>query len=254
MDLGLENKIAIVTGGSEGIGKAIALGLAREKVKVAISGRRKKQLADAVNEIREKTGAGVHAANADMTNKKDVEIFIADVLEKWQTVHILVNNVGSATKAFFNELTEENWRNAMDSNLFSAIYCTQQVLSCMRKQKWGRIINIAAVSGKEPSFNLMASNVAKSGLLSFSKTLANELAPDNILVNCVCPGRIITPQIMRLFPDEERKNIAATSIPMKRFGTADELSNLVVFIASERSSFITGTVIPVDGGASRGLY
>lgn len=254
MELGLENKVAIITGGSEGIGKAIALGLAQEKVKVAISGRREKQLANAANEIREKTGASIYAAKANMTHKKEVEIFIGDVLKKWNTVHILVNNVGSATKAFFNELTEKNWRNAMNSNLFSSIYCTEQVLPGMRKQKWGRIINIAAVSGKEPSFNLMASNVAKSGLLSFSKTLASEVAADNILVNCVCPGRILSPQIMRLYSEEERRNIASASIPMKRFGKADELSNLVVFIASERSSFITGTVIPVDGGASRGLY
>ncbi len=254
MDLGLENKVAIVTGGSEGIGKAIALSLAKEGVKIAISGRREKQLHETAQEISQRFGADVLTVSADMAKKKDVAFFSGKVLEKWKTVHILINNVGCATKALFDELTDENWRNTIDCNLFSAIYCTKQVLPFMRKQKWGRIINIAAVSGKEPSFSLMASNVAKSGLLSFSKTLATEVAEDNVLVNCVCPGRIISPQILRLFSDEEREKIASAFIPMKRFGEAEELSHLVVFLASECSSFITGTAIAVDGGASKNLY
>lgn len=118
----------------------------------------------------------------------------------------------------------------------------------MRKQKWGKVINIAAVSGREPSPILMASNVAKSGIIRFVKTLASEVADDNILVNCICPGRILTPQSLRLFSDEQRKSIASSQIPLNRFGEAGELANLAVFLASERGSHITGTTIPVDGG------
>jgi 3-oxoacyl-[acyl-carrier protein] reductase len=254
MDLRLDGKVAVVTGGSEGLGKAIALGLARENTKVAISGRRERILSSTAEEIIAKTGADVIALRADMTDEHEVNRFFDHVLEKWQTVDILINNVGCATKALFDELSEENWRNTLDANLFSAIFCVKRVCPGMRKQKWGRIVNIAAISGREPSIHLMASNVAKSGLISFSKSLSMEVAQDKILVNCVCPGRILTPQIFRLFSDDERINIAAEAIPMRRFGEADELSDLVVFLASERSSYITGTAIPVDGGVSKGLY
>lgn len=254
MDLGLKDKIAVVTGGSEGIGKAIAMGLAREMSKVAITGRRQKQLHETADEIADRTGAQVYAFAADMTEKEEVKQFVEAVRKKWQTVHILVNNVGCATRALFEELKEKDWQKAVNTNLFSAIFCTEFILPFMRKQKWGRIINIAAVSGKEPSPNLMASNAAKSGLLGFSKTLATEVARNNVLVNTVCPGRILTPQIRKLFGEKERQNIASTYIPIKRFGNAEELANLVVFLGSECASYITGTTVCVDGGISRGLF
>lgn len=254
MDLGLKDRVAVVTGASEGIGYAVALGLAREGAKVAISARSPDLLHLAADRIREETNVELFAMTGDMSKKGDVTRFIDSVLSKWGTAHILVNNVGRATKALFEELSEQDWRDTLDANLHSAIFCTQLVLPKMREQRWGRIINIGAVSGKQPSPNLMASNAAKSALLGFSKTLATEAGPDNVLVNCVLPGRILSAQILRLFPEEEREKIALAEIPLRRFGEAQELADLVVFLASERASYVTGTAIPVDGGICRGLY
>ncbi|MCF8080659.1 MAG: SDR family oxidoreductase [Desulfobacterales bacterium] len=250
----MRNKIAVVTGGSEGIGKAVATGLAKEGAKVAISGRRADPLTEVAEKIRGQTAGDVLAIAGDMTGRNDVRRFTDTVLEKWGTVHILVNNVGCAVKALFEELTDENWRSSMEANLYSAIFCTERVLPTMRKQGWGRIINLAAVSAKQPSTHLMASNAAKSALLGFSKTLAREVAADNILVNCVCPGRVLSAQVLELFSETERSAIAEAQIPLKRFGIPEEVADLVVFLSSERSSYITGTVIPVDGGITQGLY
>ncbi len=254
MNLQVRDKIAVVTGGSEGIGKAVALGLAKEGAKVAISGRRSRRLTEVADEIRAQTAGDVLAVAGDMTARNDVRRFTDMVLERWGTVHVLVNNVGCAVKALFDELTAENWSLSLDANLHSAIFCTERILPAMRKQQWGRIINLAAVSAKQPSPNLMASNAAKSALLGFSKTLAREVAADNILVNCVCPGRVLSAQVLTLFSEPERAAIADTQIPLKRFGTPEEVADLVLFLSSERSSYITGTVIPVDGGITQGLY
>ena len=252
MDFGLKGKAAVVTGASEGIGKAIALELAKEGARVAISARRETLLRETAEEIQ-KIGVEVIQFVGDMTDKEDVRKFIQMIIEKWGTVHVLVNNVGSATKKPFVDLTDEDWQHTIDMNIYSTYYCTRQVLPYMQKQKWGRIINISAVSGREPSQGLFASNVAKSGVNSFTKSLANEVGVDNVLVNCVSPGRIITPQVTRLFSKEQMQEIANALIPMKRFGRAEEFANLVVFLASEAASYINGTIIPVDGGISRSI-
>ena len=248
MDLGLKDRVAVVTGASEGIGYAVAQGLAQEGARVAISARSPDRLHRAADRIRDRTNAELSARAGDMSKKGDVARFIGSVLADWGTVHILVNNVGRAKKALFEELSEQDWRDTLDANLHSAIFCTQLVLPKMREQRWGRIINIGAVSGKQPSPNLMASNAAKSALLGFSKTLAAEAGPDNVLVNCVLPGRILSAQILRLFPEEEREKIALAQIPLGRFGKAYELADVVVFLASEASGLMTGTHLVVDGG------
>jgi len=254
MDLLLRDKIAIVTGASEGIGKAIAIGLARENAKVAICARRSDVLSETAAEIRDSTGTDVLAIPTDVTLKEEVKKFIKEVLDRWKTVHILINNVGFAKKALFEELTDAAWHDTFEANIFSALYCTEFVLPVMKQQRWGRIINISAVSGREPSFNLLASNVAKSGVISLTKSLANEVGKYNILVNCVCPGRILTPQISRLYDEKKRQELAQTETPLGRFGTSEELANLVVFLTSERASYITGTTTAVDGGIVKSLY
>lgn len=254
MDLGLSDKVAIVTGASEGIGYAVALGLAQEGARVAICARNPEKLDAATQAIREQTNTEIISMAADMSQPADVSRFVGSVLSAWGTAHILVNNVGQATRALFDELSEKDWRDALDANLSSAILATKLVLPRMREQRWGRIVNIAAVSAKQPSPNLMASNVAKSALLAFSKSLAAEVGPDNVLVNSVCPGRILSPQIERLFSAEEQEAIASAEIPLRRFGEIEELADLAVFLASERASYITGTAITVDGGLCRGLY
>jgi NAD(P)-dependent dehydrogenase (short-subunit alcohol dehydrogenase family) len=254
MDLGLAGRVAIVTGASEGIGYAIALSLAREGAKVAINARNPDKLRAAADAIRERTDAEIIAEAADMCSPDDVSRFFQSVFSSWGTIHILVNNVGRATRATFEELSARDWQKALEANLTSAVLATQQVLPKMKAQRWGRIINIAAVSAKQPSPNLMASNAGKSAMLAFSKSLANEVGRHNILVNTVCPGRILSPQIVRLFSEKERDAIASAQIPLGRFGEVEELADLVAFLASERASYLTGTTIEVDGGFSKGLY
>jgi len=252
MELGLKNKIAIVTGASEGLGKSIALALTKEGAKIAISARRSELLNQTCNEIRDNGGEAL-CFNGDMTDETAVKTFVKTVVEQWGTVHILVNNVGCATKIPFEEITDEDWKYTIDMNIYSTIFCTRNVLPYMKVQGWGRVINISAVSGHEPSSGLFASNVAKSGVNSFTKSLANEVGKDNISVNCVAPGRILTPQVSRLFKPKKIQEIADALIPMRRFGKPEELADLVVFLASEAASYINGTIIPVDGGLSRSI-
>jgi 3-oxoacyl-[acyl-carrier protein] reductase len=254
MDLGLAGKVAVVTGASEGIGYAIALSLAQEEAKLAINARNAEKLAAAADAIRELTGGKVIALAADMCSEADATRFFDVVLAEWGTAHILVNNVGRATRALFEELSATDWHEALAANLTSAVLATSQVLPRMKAQRWGRIINIAAVSAKQPSPNLMASNAGKSAMLAFSKSLANEAGQYNVLVNTICPGRILSPQIERLFSRQERKEIATAQIPLGRFGEMEEVAALATFLASERASYITGTAIEVDGGFSKGLY
>lgn len=255
MHLNIQGKVAVVTGASEGIGKAIAAKLVEEGAKVAISSRRAKELDAVAHEIRKGTKSSeIIPFAADMTNRDDVRAFMEEVITNWSTIHILVNNVGRAQPGLFQNLPDEDWRATFDANLSSALYCTKAALPFMQRQKWGRIINIGSISGKEPSAGLIASNSAKAALISFSKSLAAELAPDGILVNCVCPGRILSAQALRLTSEKEREEIASTHIPIRRFGHPEEVANLVAFLASECSSYIAGTAILVDGGMARGLY
>ncbi len=252
MNLFLENKVAIVTGASAGLGKAIALGLANEGVKVAISARNQDALKQTATEIESATKRGVLAVIGDMSKADSVNDLVDKVIAEFETVHILVNNVGQAARGLFTTIGTDIWQSSIEVNLMSAIHATKQVVPYMQRQKWGRIVNIAALSATEPNRELAASNVAKSGLLSFSKTLSRELAGDNILVNCVSPGLIESPQNERYFSDAERKE-AIGKIPLGRFGYPEEFADVVTFLCSERASYITGENLIVDGGLSRGL-
>jgi 3-oxoacyl-[acyl-carrier protein] reductase len=252
MDLDLKNKIAVVTGASAGLGRAIAFSLAQEGARVAISGRRCDVLEETAKEIRKQTQASVLTFVGDMTQIKDVTAFINHVKNEWDTIHILVNNVGQAMRGCLETLGQSDWHKVFEINLLSAVHCTNQVTPVMKKQKWGRIVNISALSGKEPAQELIASNVVKSGLISFSKRLSRELASDNILVNCVSPGLIDSPQNDRYFSPTE-KDEALSKIPLHRFGSPKELADAVVFLCSERASYITGVNLLLDGGASHSL-
>lgn len=249
MDLDLKNKIAVVTGASAGLGRAIAFSLACEGAKVAISGRRRDVLEETAKEIRSQTRASVLTFAGDMTQIKDVTAFVNLVKNEWDYIHILVNNVGQATRGCLETLSQSDWQQVFEVNLLSAVHCASQVTPIMKKQKWGRIINISALSGKEPAQELIASNVVKSGLISFSKTLSRELASDNILVNCVSPGLIDSPQNDQYFSPME-KDEALRKIPLHRFGDPKEFADTVVFLCSQRASYITGVNLLVDGGAS----
>lgn len=257
MDLGLKDKVAVVTGGSRGIGKGIAIGLAKEGCRVAICARNKEELTAAVEEIKT-TGSDVLGISGDITIKNDVDRISKEILNKYQQVDILVNNVGGNKRNLFENTTQEDWQEILDLNLLSHINVTHSFLPEMKKQESGVIIFISSIFGREsggPTLSIY--NSTKSALISMAKVMASELASEGIRVNTVAPGSIrfpggswdkrclADPKGMEIFVNKE--------LPIGRFGTVEEISNVVCFLASEMASLVTGACINADGGQSRSL-
>lgn len=256
MDLGLKGKVALVLGGSQGIGRAAALGFAREGASVAICGRDPERL-EAARATLDAAGAPVLAVRADVSNPDDVARLVDGVAAAFGTVHILVNNAAGPKPGPFDGLTGADWEDAFRLTLMSAVNATRAALPHMRRQRWGRIVNISSYSVKQPIGELMLSNSLRLGALGWAKTLATQVAPDGILVNTVCPGWTATDRMRQVVgvraagqgrPADEVASGIAAGIPLGRFGTPEEIADLIVFLGSERASYITGTAIPVDGG------
>ncbi len=263
MKLGLDNKTALVAASSRGLGKAVAMELAREGTRVAICARNKKTLLRAEKEITEKTGGTVKAYAADVTKKDQINNLVEAVTKEIGPVDILVNNAGGPPPGFIEDFTPEDYMEAVELNLLSAIRLSYLVIPSMKKRHWGRIIHIASVSAKQPIHNLILSNTSRSGVLGFSKSLAEQMGRFNITVNTVCPGYTKTERVeslARSFEENGKGTIAdfyasiERTIPMGRLGRPEELASTVTFLASERASYITGTVIQVDGGYIKGLF
>jgi 3-oxoacyl-[acyl-carrier protein] reductase len=263
MDLGIKNKVAIVTASSKGLGKAVAFGLAEEGIRLTICSRGKEALNKTAEEIKSETKAEVLAIIGDVTKPDDVKEIVSQTVNKYGNVHILVNNAGGPPLGDFLNFSLEDWQKALKLNLLSTINLTREVVPFMQNQKWGRIINITSVAVKQPIEGLILSNTSRAGVIGFAKSIANEFARDNILVNNVCPGRILTDRIIYLA--EERAKMAMVStddimnswerdIPIGRIGKPKELADLVVFLSSERASYITGVTIQVDGGIVKGIF
>jgi len=259
MDLGLKGKVALITGGSRGIGKASALVLAEEGCNVAICARGKEALDEAAGEIGAK-GVEVLVIQADITRPEDIENFVAQAAEKFGRIDILVNNAGTGRLSDLMELPEEEFRYNMDLMLFGLIRCSKAVVPHMREGKWGRIINISSVFGKQPG-GLVDYDSIKAAVIMFTKDLANYLAKDNILVNAVCPGPTRTPlwegpgqlgdQLGGMLGKSCQEAItwfAEQNIPLGHHGDPEDIANMVAFLASEKAGFITGQAINVDGG------
>lgn len=253
MDLGLKGKVALVTGGSRGIGRSVALGLAQEGASVAICARGKEKLEQTAEEIRA-LGTEVLALPADMTDAADIARIVDGVLERFGTVHVLVNNVGGSRGGLAP--SDEDWQSALDLNLFATIRTTRLVLPHMQRQSYGRIINVASIYGRE-SGGAATYNAAKASVISFSKTLALQVAQQGITVNSLCPGSILFPGggwARRVEQDPEAMaEFVRRDMPMGRFGKVEEISAVAVFLASEPASLLTGAAINVDGGQSRSL-
>lgn len=251
MDLGLKDKVAIVTGGSRGLGRAMAQGLVREGSRVVICAREADVLEHAAQEMRGE-GGQVMAVPADMTQESDIQRLVQTTLDSFGRIDILVNNVGGALGGATP--SDEDWHATIDLNLMAAVRTCRLVVPEMRRQRSGRIINISSIYGRE-SGGAQTYNASKAAIISFSKSLANQVAAEGITVNSVCPGSIQFPGgswDRRVQQDPEgMARFVEQSIPSGRFGTAEEVASVVVFLASERASWVTGAAITVDGGQSR---
>ena len=258
MNFGLTGKTALVTAASKGMGKACALGLAAEGARVVMCARTDVDLQAAAEEVRNKTGAQVVAMPADVTRADQVKALVARAHETFGGVDILVANAGGPPRGYFDELSDEQWYGAFEVSLLSVVRLVREVLPSMRQRRWGRIITIQSSSVKQPIDGLDLSNAIRPGAAGLMKTLATELGADNILVNTVCPGRILTDRLLGgarqagLSPEEYVRQVGA-DVPVGRVGTPEEFANVVVFLASERASYVTGVAIQVDGGLIRGL-
>jgi 3-oxoacyl-[acyl-carrier protein] reductase len=243
MNLGLTDRVAVVAASSKGLGKAVALGLAAEGAKLAICARGEEELRRTAAEI----GPEVLAQVVDVTVESQVRAFIEAVLNRFGRVDICVTNAGGPPAKKFADTSVEDWRSAVDLNFMSTLYFAQAVLPHMKEQRWGRLISISSVAVLQPVDGLILSNAARSAVRGLVKSLSNEYAPYNVLVNNVCPGYTATERLKKLGVHPEAQ------IPLGRVGTPEEFANLVVFLASERASYITGVSIPVDGGWTKAL-
>jgi 3-oxoacyl-[acyl-carrier protein] reductase len=254
VELGLKGKVAIVTGGTEGIGKATALRLAQEGASVAICARRK-ELLDATAAEIQKAGGQVLAVSADMSKVGDIERFMKAVVERFGRIDILVNNAGTSKRGAFLELTDADWSADLELKVFGAIRCTRLAVPHMKKQGGGRIVNITITSAKQPGAQSYPTSVSRAAGLAITKALSKEFAADNILVNTVCIGKIKSGQHERRFKKDGESADAYYSrnskeIPMKRFGEAEEVANVITFLVSDAASYVTGSSLNLDGGTS----
>jgi 3-oxoacyl-[acyl-carrier protein] reductase len=258
MDLGLKNKVALVTAASKGMGRACALGFAAEGAKVMMCARHEPELRAAAEEVRTRTGAQVQALVADVTKAADVKSLVAQTRELYGGIDVLVANCGGPPRGGLAEMTDEQWYGAFEVSLLSVVRLIREVVPTMRERRWGRILTIQSVSVKQPVEGLLLSNAVRPGVAGLVKTLAPELGKDNITINVVCPGRIMTERFLSGarqsgMPTEAYVARSSTEIPLGRIGTPEEFANVLVFLASERASYVTGVAIQVDGGLVRGL-
>jgi 3-oxoacyl-[acyl-carrier protein] reductase len=262
MELGLADKVALVTGASKGIGKATAVALAREGCHVVINARHRAELDQAAAEIQA-AGGSVLVIEADVTQPNDAARVVRETADRFGTIHILVNNAGGVGSfPRFDELSDNDWTEMLNSNLLSAVRVTRAALPYMQKQKWGRIINMASESATQPDPFMPHYNAAKAALVSLTKSLSKAYARDGILVNTVSPAFIRTPLVVDLLARQAQAQGITSSEAEKQFlrenrpnivlgraGESEEVAAVVVFLASEAASFVTGSNYRVDGGS-----
>jgi 3-oxoacyl-[acyl-carrier protein] reductase len=264
MDLGLKGKRAIVTGGSSGIGYETARQFLEEGARVLICGRDAAKLAKARDELAKRTGGEVYALQADMTREGDAKRLVDEAKSKLGGVDILINNAGTMYSGRFAALTEEGLQAQLETKLFGWMRMIRLVHPLMKAQRWGRIVSLIGGAGKEPDPYMFGSGMTNSALLNMTKSLSTEFGEDNILVNAVCPGWVDTNLWKRnaqglqddlgVQSEAEARKLAARKNSLGRFGKPEELANAIVFLCSERASYITGVSLNLDGGRLKGLW
>jgi len=262
MNLGIKDRVALVAASSQGLGKAVAMGLAREGVKLALCARNAQALMAATEEIATAHNVDILANTVDVTNEQSVRDFVAKVTDRFGKIDICVTNAGGPPAKPFDATTTDEWRRAVDLNLMSTLFLARAVLPGMRERRWGRLITITSLTVKQPIDGLILSNSVRAAVVGLVKSLSNEYAPHNVLVNNVCPGYTATDRLGELSstlaksagvePLEIEKRWT-TQIPLGRLARPDEFADAVVFLASERASYITGQSLSIDGGFAKGL-
>ncbi len=242
----LKGRVAVVTGGSRGIGRAIALALAEEGADVAVNYQRNEAMARDVAQAIERTGRASDIYQADVSDPEQVQRMRDAILTRFQRADILVNNAGINRDKSFAKMDDDTWRSVISVNLNGVFYCTKVFLDAMAARGYGRIINISSIVGQMGNFGQANYAAAKAGLLGFTKTLARELAGKGITVNAIAPGFIETEMVAGV-PDDVKQKLLA-QIPLRRFGKPEEVAKAVVFLCSEDASYITGQVLNVNGG------
>lgn len=263
MDMQLTGRVAVVCGASRGLGRACAISLAREQVKLAICARTEEPLRATAREIAEETGAQVIPIVCDVNRGEQLEHLIATTVSEYGGLDILITNVAHPRMGTFSEMTEEDWRTGFETLFMPTLRLLRLALPHMRERGFGRVVNIASSAVKEPSTTYLVSGVYRTAIASLSKSVANEFGRHGVRINTVCPGLFRTPLGQRIVDDIARrdtKSIAdvesslAAQTAVGRIGEPEQLASLVTYLCSEAAGHITGQVITIDGGKGRGLF
>jgi 3-oxoacyl-[acyl-carrier protein] reductase len=262
MDLGLKDRVALVAASSQGIGRATAEAFAAEGCRVAMCARNPQTLQAAADDIRKQHEVDVFAQALDVTDAAAVREFVAAVAKKFGSVDICVTNAGGPPAKGFLDATLEQWQLALDANFLSTVYFAREVIPLMQRKRWGRIITLTSITTKQPVQDLVLSNAVRAAVVGLVKSLANEFGKDGILVNNVGPGFTDTDRLKELArarssasgkSEREISEGWVADAPLRRLGQPREVAEVIVWLASERASYITGQTVLVDGGLYKGL-
>ncbi len=263
MDLGIEGRVALVTGASRGIGKAVAMSLAHAGAKICLLSRNHESLVSAQGDIEAQTGVKAMILAANVGDADLAKTSVAQIVSELGSVDILVNNCEGPAMGSFLEHDAVVWQRAYEQNLYSVVNYTTQVAPLMKQNRWGRVLNITSFLAKEPTPAMVLSATMRAGVSAFSKSIATELAEYGVTVNTLCPSAVLTDRMVNLTQvaaEREGKSyddILATAqdtIPAKRFSTPEEIGDLAAFLASERAAYITGVSHLIDGGLSKSIF
>ncbi len=262
MDLGIKNKVAVVTGGSKGLGKAVAFSLAEEGARIAVCAREESALKDFKKEIEESFKTEVFVYPCDLTKKEEIYRFKEEVIKHFGTVHMLFINSGGPPTGGFFDFKEKDYLDAINLILMSTISLTYAFINYMVEQRYGRIVASTSISVKEPLQDIILSNVSRTPVVAFIKSLSREVGKFNITANCVAPGYTLTDRLRKVIENrsikngttfEEELNKITKEIPLGRVADPEEFAQVVTFLLSEKASYITGVTLLIDGGLYKGL-